>query len=346
MHRAIDSIVHNLLLEVHKEEKLARMQTAVVEVEIRAEKLGKNLSGATGSGDHVADTEPVETKAAQATPGNIQLKGNPMKTVKHIRCPNCRLQRLLYPRVGFNARPPPDPSAQYCKQEPMIILDRHDVHGQRKKGVKVKGQAKGKNKKKNEGASPVSNNSDPLTPSSSMPDSFEFREIDYPAAKCPNRNSHLGDHWKAVNLFATHLNGSCWLRRDRAAMREANAKINSTPKDSRANSPKPGPQTNGVKRKADDKEESTVKKKQKTGDNKKSASGGGNTKKTVPGQPSKLREESHADDDGSPIKAEAGDTIQVAPKIREQSVESAAGKLKLSSPGGPARKKLNKGGKK
>lgn len=343
LHRTLDSIVHDILLEVHQEEKLARMQTAVLEVEIRAEKLGKTLS-TTDGGASVTDAEPVETKAAQATPGNIQLKGNPMKTVKHIRCPNCRLPRLLYPRVGFNSRPPPDPAAQYCKQEPMIILDKHDVHGQRKKGVKVKGQAKGKNKKKNEGASPVSNNSDPMTPSSSMPDSFEFKEIDYPAAKCPNRNSHLGDHWKAVNLFATHLNGSCWLRRDRAAMREANAKINSTPKDSRANSPKPPSQTNGVKRKTEEKEEGTVKKKQKTSETKKPTVDA-KTKKSIPGQPSKLREESNADDDESNIKTEAADTIQVAPKKREQSVESA-GKLKFSSPGGLARKKLSKGSKK
>lgn len=352
MNQSVENILHDILLEVHQEEKYARMQTAVLEVEIRAEKLGKNLSKDAGSSGH-GDNEAVETKAAVATPGNIQLKGNPMKAIKHIRCPNCRLPRLLYPRVGFNSRPPPDPTTQYCKQEPMIIFDKHDVHGQRKKGVKVKGaQAKGKNKKgkaANDGASPTSNNSDPLTPSSSMPDSFEFREIDYPAAKCPNRNSHLGDHWKAVNLFATHLNGSCWLRRDRAAMREANAKINSTPKDSRANSPKPS--SNGVKRKAEDEKDSspiTVKKKQKTtagpssGDLKKT----GNAKKSIPGQPSKLKEEVSNlsnDESGSPVK---GDTIQVVSKNsggREMSVDSvnttaSAGKLKFSGTAGLAKK--------
>ena len=123
----------------------------------------------------------------------------------------------------------------------MILVDKHDVHGQRKKGVKVKGQTKNKKGKKADAGSPAgSENSDPLTPSSSMPaESFEFKEIDYPAAKCPNRESHLGDHWKSVNVFATHLNGSCYLKKDRAAGREANAKIGGTPRDSRANSPKP-----------------------------------------------------------------------------------------------------------
>jgi len=341
---SIESIIHDLLLEVHQEEKVARMQTAVIEVEQRAEKLGRSLTQQTDS-ESTRDEEPVETAAAILKNGAVQLKGNPMKTIHHIRCPNCRLPRLLYPRVGFNSRPLPDPNQQYCKNEPVIILDKHDVHGQRKKGVKVKGQAKGKNKKKNEPASPASSNSDPLTPSSSMPaDSFDFKEIDYPAAKCPNRDSHLGDHWKSVNVFATHLNGSCYLKRDRAAGREANAKMSGTPKDSRANSPKPGT-ANGVKRKvADDNDVATnTKKKQKTGETKK------NAKKTV-SAPSKLREQTSTfgDDstDVSPVKAEpSGDTIQVA-KAREQSNEPSI-KLKFNAgAGSTARKKPGKIGKK
>jgi len=333
---SIESILHNLLAEVHREEKLARMQTAVVELHIRAEKLGKNITAKT-EGENESD--PVETKAAVAHGGSVELKGNPLKQVKHTRCPNCRLQRLWYPRVGFNSRPPPDPTIQYCKTEPMIIIDKHDVHGQRKKGVKMKGQPKGKGKNnKLRESSPASSIGDPQTPLSSMPDSFEFKEIDYPAAKCPNRNSHLGDHWKAVNLFATHLNGSCWLKRDRAALREANAKMSGTPKDSRANSPKPVV-SNGVKRKADEKDaEPAPKKKQKINEVKKI------DKKAGP-QPSKLREQSTAADDGDDVSVKGeGDTIQVAPKSQSQEGESA-GKLKFANPG-VARKKPPKLGKK
>ncbi|KAK5077733.1 hypothetical protein LTR70_009468 [Exophiala xenobiotica] len=303
----IEGIVHDLVLEVHRDEKIARMQTAVVDLNIRAEKLGKNVNANSDSG---AENEAVETKAA----------------------------RLWYPRVGFNSRPPSDPTAQYCKTEPMVIIDKHDVHGQRKKGVKVKGQPKGKGKgNKLRESSPASSIGDPSTPQSSMLDSFEFKEIDYPAAKCPNRNSHLGDHWKAVNLFATHLNGSCWLKRDRAALREANAKMAGTPKDSRANSPKPAV-TNGVKRKADEKEsEPAPKKKQKLTENKKL------DKKAAP-QPSKLREQSTAADDGedSPVKGDP-DTIQVMPKSAPDG--ETAGKLKFTG-SGVARKKPPKSGKK
>lgn len=354
LEQSLESILHDILLDVHQEEKIARMQTAVVEVEQRAEKLGKKTSGDQGESES-ADNEAVETTSAVLKSGQVNLKGNPMKTVKHIRCPNCRLRRLQYPRVGWNSRPVPDATEQYCKTEPMIIIDKHDVHGQRKKGVKVKGQAKGKNKKKNDPGSPAASEaSDPLTPSSSMPnEQFEFKEIDYPAAKCPNRESHLGDHWKSVNVFATHLNGNCYLKKDRAAGREANAKMSGTPRDSRANSPKPT--SNGVKRKADDEEpKGTIKKKQKISDTIKKMD-----KKAI-GAPSKLREiDNAADDSGgeaSPLKEANGDTISVTPTkaSRDQSSEpSLKLKLKSSNAGGSAtgdgvaRKKLgSKPGKK
>ncbi|RMZ86115.1 hypothetical protein DV737_g121, partial [Chaetothyriales sp. CBS 132003] len=340
--RSMESILHNILLEVHQDEKIARMQTAVVELEQRAEALGKKVT-VDAIEDAVADDgEPLETKAAILRSGQVQLKGNPMNTVKSIRCPNCRLPRLLYPRVGFNSRPVPDVSQQYCKAEPMIILDKHDVHGQRKKGVKAKGLPKGKNKKKNEAGSPASENSDPLTPSSSQPgELFEYKEIDYPAAKCPNRDSHLGDHWKSVNIFATHLNGSCYLKRDRQAGREANARIGGTPRDSRASSPKAAT-ANGVKRKAMDEDgEKVSKKKQKMGEPKPKAKG-------AVGAPSKLRESSTNVDDkssGSPLRAEHNDdTIEVQPKVNEAASEPSV-KLKLSGlNSSTAKKKPNKVG--
>ena len=103
--RSIENILHDLLLEIHQEEKVSRMQTAVVEVEQRAERLGKKQENEED--DH-ADDEPVETDSALFKSGQVQLKGNPMKTIKHIRCPNCRLRRLLYPRVGYNSRAVPD----------------------------------------------------------------------------------------------------------------------------------------------------------------------------------------------------------------------------------------------
>ena len=285
------------MVDVHRSEKIARTQSVVIEVQQKADKLAK-LKNQTIDNSEEPDAV-IETNSAVYKNGELTLKGNPMKTVKKILCPDCGLPRLMYPRVGFNSKPVPDPSQQYCKNEPAIILDKHDVHGQRKKGVKMKGQQKNKNKKKPEAASPASSEkSEALTPStSSFPnESFEFKEIEYPAAKCPNKESHLGDHWKAVNVFATHLNGSCWLKRDRAAGRDAVAKMTGTPRDSRAPSPKA---TTGAKRKADNDNEGNGKKKQKLESTPKK-----NTKTNGIG-PSKLREDSIIADSEEPSASQA-----------------------------------------
>ena len=284
-------------MDVHRSEKIARTQSALVEVQQKADRLAKVKSQKI---DNTDDADVIiETNAAVYKNGEFTLKGNPMTTVTKVLCPNCGLPRLMYPRVGFNSKPVPDPAQQYCKNEPSIILDKHDVHGQRKKGVKMKGQQKNKSRKKADAGSPASSEkSEALTPStSSFPnESFEFKEIDYPAAKCPNKESHLGDHWKAVNVFATHLNGSCWLKRDRAAGRDAVAKMSGTPRDSRASSPKA---TNGVKRKAADDNDGGGKKKQKLDFTSKK-----NSKSNGVG-PSKLREDSSIGDSDHPSASQA-----------------------------------------
>jgi hypothetical protein len=346
INRTIDTILHDVLLEIHQEEKIMRMQTAVVEIVQKAEKIAKQAS----ENDGQEAPDKVETNAATMQDDDVQLKGNPMVTVKHIRCPRCKLRRLLYPRVGYNSRPPPDPTEQYCKNEPMIIIDKHDVHGQRKKGVKGVGKAQNKKKgKKNDPGSPAaSQKSDPDTPSSSMPaESFELKEIDVPAAKCPNRDSRLGDHWKSVNVFATHLNGNCYLKRDRAAGREANSKIAGTPRDSRANSPKPATNGGGVKRKAEDDDKSTGSGPSKNKKQKLTPSDTKKPDKKAP--PSKLKEVDNASDAGSLDTRDAVDTIQVTPTKREASNEPAI-KLKLKNNAGAgdgnARKKPSKPGKK
>ena len=93
----LESIIHDVLLGVHRDEKIARMQTAVIELEDR---LNKKLPQAGPQAEPSQSQDPTATEAATVTSTGIQLKGNPMKTIRHIRCPNCRLRRLLYPRVA------------------------------------------------------------------------------------------------------------------------------------------------------------------------------------------------------------------------------------------------------
>ena len=254
----------------------------------------------------------IETDGATIKEGKAYVKGNPLQTTKNIICPSCKLPRLLYPRVGYGAREPPDPNQQYCKNEPPINIDKHDVHGQRKKGTKLKGPAKGK-QKKNEPQSPGSSNgSTPPTPTgSSFPsESFEFKTIDLPSAKCPNRDSALGDHWKPVTIMASHLNGNCFLKRDRAAGREAVAKMSGTPADSRATSPKPI--TNGKRGRIveDDDDIGSTKKKPKL-DAPKKVTKKGNV------SPSKLKDTETPEKD-QPPKVELADSIKILVKPKKQ----------------------------
>ena len=306
LEHSFESIIHDVLLTVYQSEKEARIQSAIVDLELKAEIMQKDRE----TEDPIPyDQLDIETEAAVLREGNIRIKGNPFKKVKTLLCPNCRLPRLLYPRVGFNSRPVPDPTQQYCKNEPAIIIDKHDVHGQRKKGVKLKGQVKAKPKKKTDPSSPApSDKSEPSTPStnSAAIDSFEFKEIEVPAAKCPHRDPSTADHWKPVTQFATHLTGSCFLKRDRAAGREANAKISGTPKDSRASSPKPTINGTNLKRSRplDEKENGEPNKKQKIEPLKKS-------KIVQPGW--KVRETSGLKNEESFVHSEdeVEDTIQV-----------------------------------
>lgn len=299
------------MASVHRSEKIARTQSAVFEARQKAEKFAKQ-NGYDLSDGKGATMPVVETDAATIKDGKAYLKGNPLKTTKTIICPKCKLPRLLYPRVGYGARDPPDPRQQYCKKEPPIIIDKHDVHGQRKKGTKLKGPAKGK-QKKNEAQSPGSSPSAPSTPlgGSFTAEAFDFKTIEYPAAKCPNRDSALGDHWKPVSQMATHLNGNCFLKRDRAAGREAVAKMSGTPADSRATSPKPG--VNGKRGRALDDIEGNGKKKQKLDGPKKVIKKGMIS-------PSKLKDvETPEKDDTAVPKLELADSIKIHTKPKKPS---------------------------
>ena len=309
--KTFENIIHDLVAGVHRTEKLARTQSAVIEARQKAEKFAKQ-HGIDPTDSNGPPMPVVETDGAMIKDGKAYLKGNPLQTTKSIICPSCKLPRLMYPRVGYGARDPPDPRQQYCKNEPPIIIDKHDVHGQRKKGTKLKGPAKGK-QKKNEVHSPGSSPSAPSTPlaGSFQAEAFVFKTIEYPAAKCPNRDSELGDHWKPVTQMATHLNGNCYLKRDRAAGREAVAKMSGTPADSRATSPKP---TNGKRGRALDDTEGNGKKKQKLDAPKKLTKKG-----TI--SPSKLKdmetpEKDHPMGDASP-QVELADSIKIAVKPKK-----------------------------
>ncbi|KAJ5141590.1 Pre-rRNA-processing protein ipi1 [Penicillium atrosanguineum] len=141
LNETFHNIIHDLVAKVHREEKMARMRSAVVIARQKAEE-GATVPEEPGS-KSVVDGKPreviidanklasthLETDAAIFDRGKVLLKGNPLHTVKEIICPDCRLPRLSYPPVGAGHRPPPDPNREYCQNGPLITLPGHDVHG-------------------------------------------------------------------------------------------------------------------------------------------------------------------------------------------------------------------------
>ncbi|CAI7668585.1 hypothetical protein N7533_003290 [Penicillium manginii] len=141
LNETFHNIIHDLVAKVHREEKVARMRSAVVVARQRAEEeaiipedtASKTLIDGKPrevniDANKLANTH-LETDAAVFDHGKVLLKGNPLHTVKEIICPDCRLPRLSYPPVGAGYRPPPDPNKKYCENGPMITLPGHDVHG-------------------------------------------------------------------------------------------------------------------------------------------------------------------------------------------------------------------------
>ncbi|KAJ5110192.1 hypothetical protein N7532_002837 [Penicillium argentinense] len=141
LNETFHNIIHDLVAKVHREEKVARMRSAVVVAQQKAEAectVPDETTGNTASdgkpkevtidAGKLANTR-LETDAAIFDHGKVYLKGNPLQTVKEVICPECGLPRLTYPTVGVGHRPPPDPNKKYCENGPLINLPGHDVHG-------------------------------------------------------------------------------------------------------------------------------------------------------------------------------------------------------------------------
>lgn len=173
------------MAKVHRDEKVARMRSAVViarqKAEEEATKSREEASGkASGSvkpyGPEAEEQSlkevRVETDGAVFDKGKAYLKGNPMQTTKEIICPECRLPRLLYPVTGVGARAVPDPDREYCSQQPLVRKPGHDVHGNLFATDKVN------SKKKNKHNTPASS---PPADGQATPEAPGF-----PTTKCLN----------------------------------------------------------------------------------------------------------------------------------------------------------------
>ncbi|KAJ5171106.1 uncharacterized protein N7500_003889 [Penicillium coprophilum] len=131
LNETFQNIIHDLVAKVHREEKVARMRSAVVLARQKAEEdaiMPEEAPSKTSTDtkrEIILDTKKLagmrmETDAAVFNRGRVFLKGNPMKTVK---------EHAHVPDHWGSFLPPPDPDVEYCTNVPMIDLPGHDVHG-------------------------------------------------------------------------------------------------------------------------------------------------------------------------------------------------------------------------
>ncbi|KAL2830209.1 hypothetical protein BDW59DRAFT_22243 [Aspergillus cavernicola] len=245
------NIIHDIVAKVHRDEKVARMRSAVVvarqkaeeEAARRREETGGKATGQVKPGDEPEDLKDirVETDGAVFDDGKVYLKGNPLHTTKEIICPDCRLPRLLYPVTGAGARPPPDPYKEYCQKQPMISKPGHDVHGNPFATDKLNPKKK---KQTNTSNTPAS--SPPTTPDSSFKQAAP-EKVSFPTVKCPNCPRYF-----VVTRVAQHLDRCLGL-----SGRQVNR--NKTPQENGSGTPSSAP----AKRPLDDDALTSLPKKKK-----------------------------------------------------------------------------------
>ncbi|KAK4125234.1 hypothetical protein N657DRAFT_616581 [Parathielavia appendiculata] len=342
-HAVLDDLlyntIHDLLLKVHRDEKIARANTAAIKVEKLAM---STIEGAT------VDPKPeveIETEAAIYKEGKVTLKGNPLKSTKEILCPRCHLPRLLHPTDGKGARKP-DPGVIYCKRHPYIEKPGYDIYGQT---WVAPGPGRGK-KKKDQKLDP----NDPSSPLPGTEGSAKDRPpnvLSFPSATCSKCKRCI-----LVTRLNNHM-GSCIGNSGRNASRAAAQKISNgsqagsqnndnTPPGSQKGTPLPGSRAASPRKRDGDEFDEDAEESDPTNPKKKklklnslpkkvilksksqSPAAQANSKKEKAKSSSNLYLEQKADDDAK------DSTVQVAPKKQTPVPKgvSPAKKIKLGPP--------------
>jgi DNA-directed RNA polymerase subunit RPC12/RpoP len=252
------NLIHDIVLKTHREEKVARANTAAIIVEQLADQsppheLGEASSTATSSPTTPKKRKIIHTPGAIYDDGNIYIVGNPLETMKEVRCPKCGLPRLLHPAIG--GRQTPDPTIEYCKRRPFVDKPNHDIYGQPFKQV---GPVKNTRKSKGKGFLAAENQAEAgssfESPAPSPPEAETKKKV--PRNVAPDVECQRCGHSVRVSHFSNHL-AKCMGIGGRASGRAAALKINgqatgsqggSTPPISRRSTPLPLDKTSPQKR--------------------------------------------------------------------------------------------------
>jgi len=112
------NIISDVVMAAHKEEKMARMETA----EILAFKASKEQLNDDKKNIDESDEMPPPT-TTDSESGELLIKGNPLKTIKENLCPRCHLPSRD-PLVNDETQ-----EKRYCVKSTYTSLPGHDIYG-------------------------------------------------------------------------------------------------------------------------------------------------------------------------------------------------------------------------
>ncbi|KAL2069007.1 hypothetical protein VTL71DRAFT_15345 [Oculimacula yallundae] len=176
------NILHDLVFETFRGEKMLRTSSAAILVEQKALQInGDTDEYAPSNIEH----KKVETEGAVWENGIAYIKGNPFETTQDIRCQKCGLPRLLQPTDGKGGRKP-EPGVQYCEKHPYINKPYHDVYGQT-----YVPEGPGRGKKKKDMINPLKLQKEGTPNGSQDSEEEEKKNIAFPSSKCNNCGTHV-----------------------------------------------------------------------------------------------------------------------------------------------------------
>lgn len=263
------NIVDDIVRDVHREEKMLRMQSAAAIVEQQALEQVHAMGPPSVKGAPPAEPNiKCSTEAATFDNGRIFLKGNPLQTTPEIICPHCKLPRLHHPITGKRMQTP-DLTKQYCMLYPWVSKDHHDIYGNpfpTDMGGKTKKERELLRQQQRAEKDNTPGSQDTNTPTDTIKLNTGGKPASYiPWHTCPNCKRSL-----LITRFAQHLE-KCLGLAGRQSSRAAAALIskqNGTPlSGSRVGTPTPGSQgANGSSKHHhhDDDDDETPKKKKKS----------------------------------------------------------------------------------
>ncbi|KAJ5663088.1 hypothetical protein N7507_003819 [Penicillium longicatenatum] len=124
LNETFHNIIHDLVAKVHRDEKVARMRSAVVLARQKAEE-----------GAYVPDESPsksiVDSKTRDMVIDPVKLANTHLET-NAATFDHGKVMPTAPPRISSHWRripTSPDPNREYCQNGPMIVLPGHDVHG-------------------------------------------------------------------------------------------------------------------------------------------------------------------------------------------------------------------------